>query len=329
VPFARGPLYCLLKNPVYAGQLRHHEKVYSGQHEALLPPDLWEQVQAILAENGAARRRGTNVAAPSLLAGRISDGEGRPMVASHATKGARRYRYYISAPGTGDAARKALRLPAGEVEMLVRDALAKSLGDSGKLFSDLAISETGTASTRAIEHYGGVAEQISSLAIADLRELLDQLDLRVRVDGDRLSASYIPAVLGRPESLNTERERITFDLPGIFTPRGHESRLVFLADQAGKRRRNARLVALLVRSFTARGALIEEPPPTDRTAANARKSYLSRLARMSYLAPDIVQAILDGTQPRSLGAREMLRTGELPVSWAEQRLLFGFWSVGT
>ncbi|HEY0312240.1 MAG TPA: recombinase family protein [Allosphingosinicella sp.] len=134
-PFVRGPLYCLLKNPVYAGKVRHHKAVYPGQHEQLMPEARWEEVQALLAENGAKRRLGTNAAEPSLLAGRIRDGDGRPMVASHSTKGARRYRYYISAPGTGEA--KGLRLPAGEVETLIRQAVAELLNDAGKLGHDL------------------------------------------------------------------------------------------------------------------------------------------------------------------------------------------------
>jgi site-specific DNA recombinase len=123
---------------------------------------------------------------------------------------------------------------------------------------------------------------------------------------------------------DAEQHPCRFDIPGVLTRRGHEARLVLVADRPGRRRPNSRLISLLVRSFAARRALIDEAPPTDKSAANARKSYLSRVARMSYLAPDIVQAIVEGTQPASLGAREMLRTGELPISWLEQRRLFGF-----
>jgi hypothetical protein len=113
-------------------------------------------------------------------------------------------------------------------------------------------------------------------------------------------------------------------VPGVLTQRGHEARLVLVPDQSTRRRPNSKLISLVVRGFAARRALIEEPPPLDRTEANARKSYLSKAARITYLAPDIVQAVLEGTQPASLGARQIIRTGELPISWAEQRRLFGF-----
>jgi hypothetical protein len=103
--------------------------------------------------------------------------------------------------------------------------------------------------------------------------------------------------------------------------------MVIVADAGNRRRPNARLVSLLVRSFAARRALSDEAPPADRAAANARKSYLSRIARISYLAPDIVEAIFQGAQPASLAARQILRTGELPLAWREQRQLFHFGDV--
>ena len=324
VPFARGPLYCLLKNPIYAGQTRHHKAVYAGQHEPLLPRELWDRVQALLAENGAKRRLGTNAAEPSLLAGRINDGAGRPMVASHTKKGARRYRYYISAPGTEVADSRGLRLSAGEVETLVCQGIAELLDDAGKLGQDLEASGVETAIFQTTVRCSRTADGVPAMAVPEMRQLLSEMDVKVAIQGDRLTGSYVPRGLVGSEYADAEQQQFPFTIPGVLTRRGHEARLVLVADRPGRRRPNSRLISLLVRSFAARRALIEETPPSDRSAANARKSYLSRIARMSYLAPDIVQAILEGTQPAMLGAREMLRTSELPISWREQRRLFGF-----
>jgi len=41
------------------------------------------------------------------------------------------------------------------------------------------------------------------------------------------------------------------------------------------------------------------------------------------LAPDIIDAILRGAQPKTMTARELLRAS-IPASWPEQRKLFGF-----
>ena len=47
-------------------------------------------------------------------------------------------------------------------------------------------------------------------------------------------------------------------------------------------------------------------------------SYVSRVLRMTLLAPDIVEAILDGRQPHELTLAVLMRP--LPLGWAEQRL---------
>ena len=53
-------------------------------------------------------------------------------------------------------------------------------------------------------------------------------------------------------------------------------------------------------------------------------SYFTRLVRLSYLAPDIIQTILDGGQPRDLTADKLLAHSRLPLSWHEQRAVLGF-----
>ena len=53
-------------------------------------------------------------------------------------------------------------------------------------------------------------------------------------------------------------------------------------------------------------------------------SYFTRLVRLSYLAPDITEAILDGRQPRDLTADKLLAHSRLPLGWREQRTVLGF-----
>jgi len=51
-------------------------------------------------------------------------------------------------------------------------------------------------------------------------------------------------------------------------------------------------------------------------------SYVARILRLATLAPDIVEAILNGREPSGLSLRKL--TGNLPLLWEEQRTLFGF-----
>jgi hypothetical protein len=54
-----------------------------------------------------------------------------------------------------------------------------------------------------------------------------------------------------------------------------------------------------------------------------KPGHFSRLIRLNYLAPDIVTAILDGTQPATLN-RDALLKANLPMDWSLQRKLLGF-----
>ena len=47
------------------------------------------------------------------------------------------------------------------------------------------------------------------------------------------------------------------------------------------------------------------------------ESYVSRLLRLTLLAPDIIEAILDGSQPPTMTLARLMR--QVPVSWREQR----------
>ena len=56
-------------------------------------------------------------------------------------------------------------------------------------------------------------------------------------------------------------------------------------------------------------------------------AYVCRLLPLTCLAPNIVEAILDGRQPKGLRLAEMLGNG--PLDWGEQRMHCGFWSLTT
>jgi hypothetical protein len=51
-------------------------------------------------------------------------------------------------------------------------------------------------------------------------------------------------------------------------------------------------------------------------------SYIARILRLATLAPDIVEAILDGREPSGLSLRKL--TGNLPLLWDEQRAQLRF-----
>jgi hypothetical protein len=82
------------------------------------------------------------------------------------------------------------------------------------------------------------------------------------------------------------------------------------------------LVKALARAFRWRKLLETGVYGTIDEIAAAEKindSYVSRVLRLTLLAPDIVQLILDGRQLSTLQLRVLL--GPLPIEWARQRML--------
>ena len=49
--------------------------------------------------------------------------------------------------------------------------------------------------------------------------------------------------------------------------------------------------------------------------------HVRRLLRFAYLAPDIVEAIVEGRQPRTLTVKLLLQG--IPLDWSDQRAAFG------
>ena len=77
-----------------------------------------------------------------------------------------------------------------------------------------------------------------------------------------------------------------------------------------------RLVRLLVKAKQARRLVI-------KPVAAKPDRHVCRMARLAFLAPDITEAIFEGRQTSSLSSRTLLKMGQLPLDWAEQRRSWG------
>src|SRR3984893_13142936 len=147
--FSRGALYTLLRNPIYVGEIRHKGVCHSGQHAPLVNRAMWDNVAKLLVEHSTgsgARNSGTK---SCILIGKLFDESGEGLTPSHAVKGDRRYRYYVSRSlMKGSAARVdgGWRLPAAEIERSIAAAAQSILDDQQTVIS--AIEEAGLDSSR-------------------------------------------------------------------------------------------------------------------------------------------------------------------------------------
>jgi site-specific DNA recombinase len=118
-PFTKGSLFRLLTNPLFTGKVDFKGQIYEGEHEAIVEPGTWEQVQQILQRNG--RNGGVEVRNNygALLKGLIQCGScDAGMLHTYTSKGPRRYRYYICVRaqqnGWASCATKSISAPAIE-----------------------------------------------------------------------------------------------------------------------------------------------------------------------------------------------------------------------
>ncbi len=133
--FTKSSLHYLLTNPVYRGKVRYKEEVFPGEHPALMPAEVWQQVQDLLGQQGP----GTTVRTEShaLLKGILRCKPcGFAMTPSFACKKrGRRYRLYacVNALKRGRQVCPRRYVPAPAIEKLVIEQIrerARSMHNS-------------------------------------------------------------------------------------------------------------------------------------------------------------------------------------------------------
>jgi hypothetical protein len=324
VPFSRGQLYKILTNPIYIGHISHRGTLHKGQHLAIIDRDTWDQAQALLAEHTQGGKR-VHTPQASLLAGIIVDASGEPMYATHATKKKVRYRYYVSRSlqlGEGDQS-VGQRLPAPEIEGAVKEQVARLFDDPLMLASHLALDVSPSLLRRLTEQCEPIANQLRSRTGGPLRQLVR--DVRVldgRLEAD-ISIEDLRVLLG----LATDGQQcnpFTIGIDFRLTRTGRAMRLVQNdGARAHQSEADAAMVSLIVlaRKWWDMLACGTIDVATLARREGFDRTYIAKVVRVAFLAPDVVEAILEGKQHGQLEAGH-LRLHGIPASWAEQEARF-------
>ena len=117
-------------------------------------------------------------------------------------------------------------------------------------------------------------------------------------------------------------ETITVHIPLTFRKRGGRKLVVTPdgAEWAPRPRVDNAMVKALARAFRWRKMLDDGVHATLEDLARAKgvaPSYVSRVLRLTLLAPEIVEAILDGRQPAELQLDDLLEG--FPLDWEGQK----------
>jgi len=344
-PYSRGALYDILQSRIYLGEIPHRNQSYPGEHTAIVPRGLWDQVRERLKANNQARRNGTRAQAPSLLAGLLYDDRGSRLTPSHAVKDGKRYRYYVSQAiiqGQPDKGGTAARIPAHDIEELVGRRLCAFLIAAREVLAATGGASDRTAVKRAIVAAAkSRASAWSRQSTSDRRAFLQSVVTRIglsetgaTIDLDRHA---LREVLLNPEAEPTPNKRgakeaipdedlVRLTVDARIRRSGGVVRLIVpgaygAQDEA---RPNPVLIKAIARAHSWYEKLLSGRA-TQYSIAKAHglnDQYVSRILRGAFLAPDIVESILAGHQPRELTLDKML--DNVPLDWAKQRRILGF-----
>ncbi len=127
-------------------------------------------------------------------------------------------------------------------------------------------------------------------------------------------------------TVRRDGDAIVIDIPMALRHRGGRKEIVLppgvapVAESANTDAPATSLALALARAF--RWQEMIESGQAESNSDLARKlkldqSYIARTIRLTSLAPDLVEAILDGQEPDGLSLRSLRRN--LPLTWDEQR----------
>ena len=114
-------------------------------------------------------------------------------------------------------------------------------------------------------------------------------------------------------------ETVTIHVPFRIVKRGGKKEMLLPADAPTQRRPDDALVKALARAFRWKRMLDSGEFATIAELAACEKitlSYLTRVLRLTLLAPDLVAAILDGRQGSEVTLARLMEP--LPAEWTEQ-----------
>jgi DNA invertase Pin-like site-specific DNA recombinase len=351
LPYSRGALYELLQNRLYIGDTVHRDKHFPGEHEAIISKELWDQVQEKMQANTQGQRSGARAKEPSLLVGLVFDEMDRRLTPSHTVKGGKRYRYYVVPPSAkgsskhgqsaGNAHNKSkLRIPAQDLENIVTGRINAFLTNEQQLLDACKQEQFDATQQRTLlqmaqqhaAHWNKLSPAIQRdfLHGAIERITVKEKEIVVHIKQHALIQALLPQE-DRVKRSSKERtteidQRIVLTVQAQLARCGLEVRLVIAGEERKTEatRPNQALIKAIARGrhwyeqLTSRGKV----SLTDLAiASGVNDTYTSRVLRLAFLAPDIVEAILEGHQPKGLTLSKML--DNLSLDWNEQRQIIG------
>lgn len=312
--FSKGQLYHLLANKIYIGKITHKDKIYDGEHEAIICDDFFEKVQKLLYENKVDKTCGVKSSSNSLLAGLIYDDLGNKMTPSHSNSHGRRYRYYISrALKNNEETGSVSKIPAGEVEKFVIETTKEFLQDKKQI--QKIVSEYKISKQNKLIY---IAQDIQDYSEPKLiRAIIHKImvsKILIEITYNETSIKKVLNALANNQEIvvpdkNEELTPIVISKNIKITQLSRNDNILILnAKEYDTPEPNPYLVNAIVKSYyyhkqIRNGKTIEDL----QNEENLKDSkYIRNIMNLKYISPELAEQILNGTQPKELSLQKLI-----------------------
>jgi len=327
--FSRGALYHLLNNRVYIGEVHHRRECYPGQHEAIVPRPLWDQVAQHLRVNEVHRTERSH-RSPSLLGGKLFDSEGVRLTPTHSLKKFKRYRYYTSQAVINDPKATSLitRLPAQEIEQFVRREIHASLQKPVRCVARVrehASRESIIAQCRNLATKWtalDLLKQDDFIRRVLSRVVVGAMTVTIEIDRAKFVATFLEEKSGkavRPMRSRNDVLRLTKRFQ--IVRRGGEVRIIWPSSaQSFDCTPIPSIVKAVARARDWYESIVAGEISTVEEIAKASGmagAYIRRILRCAMLSPQVAETLLAGKHRPDLTLKEFLR--EMPLDWRLQK----------
>jgi|RhiMetdeSRZDD1v2_1073273.scaffolds.fasta_scaffold07519_1 site-specific DNA recombinase len=308
VPFTQGPLFYMLRNRFYVGEVQYKNEIYPGPQPPLMERELFDAVQAKLTAQWS-HRTITRDTSTAPLRGLLFDDAGHPMCATHATKNGVRYRYYVSQPylrGLATPPPGAItRVPAADIEATVATTLKTHLR-----------SAPGSAAVKNLVDRDLIASSVSRIEIHK-----NQLAVWLKPPpSDPSNVDCDATFSGSAVDTNATPLLIPWCKPPFRKAR--ELLLPALVSRGQVRAIKAERRASLLKSIAHGRQWLDEimsgiVQDLDQIAARHHCSarHVNMTISMAFIAPGLVNAAVEGRLPRGIGVAALR---DAPAEWSLQ-----------
>ena len=320
-----GNLNCILRNKAYIGLVGHKGTWYQGEHQGIIPIELFEQVQAVMSDNRINRQHYDPK--KSLLSGKLYDDKDNVMSPSWSTgSGGKKYRYYVSQAiirKEPSKLGKIGKVSLPQLENFIDNWFSEFLKDKSKIYP--YIQQFGVSKQK------GIIKRLPSYSIT--RDVEKSLVKRVKLNPNKIEVTLyqeqVTELLNaiyenremrqlKPEELKQEN---TYMEPYYIGTIANGEKIIVGQFIEPKKRPNTELIKILNQAYTWHQDILDGK--TTQEIANRDKvcvQYVRRIVNLSFLSPKIVRAILNGTQPADCTLKKLLSIKS--SNWQEQEQIF-------